>query len=501
MIRTLRLHTLLAGIAPAPPPDADPEVSGVEADSRRVRPGQVFVARRGVRTDAAAFAADAVARGAVAVVAERPLAIAGAPVVVVADASEALGRLADRLEGEPSREVRVIGVTGTNGKTTTTFLLQALLERVGRPCSLLGTVVNRVAGREVAATQTTPDGPGIHRALAETRDAGGRDLVMEVSSHALEQRRAAGVRFRCGVFTNLTRDHLDYHGTVEAYGEAKARLFDLLDAGGVAVLNAHDPFSTALAARTRARVVRYGWHPAGAAAVDAAVAGAEVVGAVEASSLEGTRLVLRIGGEALACALPLVGPFNVENALAAAAAAWALGVDARAVRDALEVSPGVPGRLERVAGAPDDPPVVSDYAHTPDALERVLGALRPLVRGRLRVVFGAGGDRDRGTRAPMGRAVVRHADVAYLTSDNPRTEPPARILAEVLAGFDQPGAARVIEDRAAAIRAAIGEAGRDDLVVLAGKGHEQGQLLADRVIPFDDRVEARRALSLRRRAA
>lgn len=491
----IRLHSLLAGIAPALP-DEDPVVTGVEADSRRVRPGQVFVARRGVKVDASAFAADAVARGAVAVVAERPIEGLRAPVVVVPDASLALGRLADRLEGEPSKDVRVVGVTGTNGKTTTTFLVQALLERAGRPCSLLGTVVNRVAGRETPAAQTTPEAPRIHRALAETRAAGGRDLVMEVSSHALDQRRAAGVRFRCGVFTNLTRDHLDYHGTLEAYGAAKARLFDLLDEDGVAVLNAHDPFSATLAARTRARVVRYAWHEAGSARPRA-----EVGATVEGASLAGTRLVLRFGDEALPCTLPLVGPFNVENALAAAAAAWALGVPARAVRDALERSPGVPGRLERVPGGPGDPTVLVDYAHTPDALERVLAALRPLVRGRLRVVFGAGGDRDRGKRAPMGRAVERLADVAYVTSDNPRSEPPTAIIAEVLAGFRRPAAARVIEDRAAAIRAAVREAAPDDLVVLAGKGHEQGQILRDRTVPFDDRVEARRALALRRLAA
>ena len=491
----IRLHDLLAGLAPALPHE-DPTVSGVEADSRRVAPGQVFVARRGVKADAAAFAPDAVARGAVAVVAERPLPGLSVPVVVVPDASEALGRLADRLEGEPSRLVRAIGVTGTNGKTTTSFLLQWVLEASGRPCSLLGTVVNRVAGREVPAVQTTPDAPGIHRALAATRDAGGRDLVMEVSSHALDQRRVAGVRFRCGVFTNLTRDHLDYHGSVAAYGAAKARLFERLDEGAVAVLNAHDPFSLDLAGRTRARVVRYAWHD-----VEAPRPEAEVVATVVDSSLAGARLLLTLGGEALPCMLPLVGPFNVENALAAAAAAWALGVAPRAVRDALEASQGVPGRLEPVRGAPGDPSVLVDFAHTPDALERVLSALRPLVRGRLRVVFGAGGDRDRGKRAPMGRAVERHADVAYLTSDNPRSEPPGQVLSEVLAGFERPGLACVVEDRAAAIRQAIAEAGPDDLVLLAGKGHEQGQLLRDRTVPFDDRQEARQALVSRRRAA
>lgn len=490
----IRLHALLAGLTADLPP-ADPEVTSVGADSRRIRPGEVFVARRGVRADAAAFAQDAVARGAVAVVAERPLPGLDVPVAVVPDASEALGRLADRLEGEPSREVAVTGITGTNGKTTTTFLVQSILEAVGRPCSLLGTVVNRVAGREVAAAMTTPDAPAIHRAVAETRDAGWRDLAMEVSSHALDQRRIAGLRVRCAVFTNLTRDHLDYHGTLEAYGDAKARLFEALAPDGAAVLNAHDPFSLVLAGRTRARVVRYAWHEAGRPRPDA-----EVVARVDGASLRGTQVGLSLGGEELSLCLPLVGPFNLENALAAAAACWSLGVAPRAVRDALAASPGVPGRLEPVRGAPGDPLVLVDYAHTPDALERVLAALRPLVTGQLRVVFGAGGDRDRGKRAPMGRAVERHADVAYVTSDNPRSEEPGQILAQVLAGFDRPGAARVIEDRAAAIAAAIAESGPDDLVVLAGKGHEQGQVLSDRTVPFDDRAAARLALESRRAA-
>jgi UDP-N-acetylmuramoyl-L-alanyl-D-glutamate--2,6-diaminopimelate ligase len=490
----IRLRALLSGLTPDLPA-ADPEITRVVADSRQVRPGDLFVARRGVKTDAAAFAQDAVARGAVAVVAERALPGLGAPVAIVPDASEALGRLADRLEGEPSREVAVTGITGTNGKTTTAFLVQALLEAAGRPCSLLGTVMNRVAGREVAAAMTTPDAPAIHRAVAETRDAGWRDLAMEVSSHALDQRRVAGLRVRCAVFTNLTRDHLDYHGTLEAYGDAKARLFEDLAPDGAAVLNAHDAFSRVLARRTRARVVRYGWHEAGRPRPDA-----EVVARVDHTSLQGTRLGLTLGGEELSLVLPLVGPFNVENALAAAAAGWALGVAPRAVRDALAASPGVPGRLEPVRGAPGSPLVLVDYAHTPDALERVLSALRPLVTGRLRVVFGAGGDRDRGKRAPMGRAVERHADVAYVTSDNPRSEEPGQILSQVLAGFDRPAAARVIEDRAAAIAAAIAEADADDLVVLAGKGHEQGQVLADRTVPFDDRTAARAALGGRRAA-
>jgi UDP-N-acetylmuramoyl-L-alanyl-D-glutamate--2,6-diaminopimelate ligase len=495
----MRLSQLVDGFASVPA-GPDPEVRGLAADSRQVAPGDLFVARRGVKVDAAAFVADAVRKGAVAIVSETPLE-APVPCLVVPDANDALGRLADRLRREPSRDVAVTGVTGTNGKTTTTFLTHWFLEAAGRPATLLGTVVNRIVGRpETTALQTTPDALTLHRALAETREGGGRDLVMEVSSHALDQRRTAGVRWRCGVFTNLTRDHLDYHGTLQAYGDAKARLFEQLPPDGAAVLNVHDPFSAQLACRTAARVVRYGWREAGRAwpfGVPPEVS-AEVLG----TTLHGTRLTLDLGGERGAVLLPLVGAFNVENALGAAAAAWSLGVEPRLVRAALEACPGVPGRLERVEAGPGRPTVLVDYGHTPDALERVLTSLRPLTRGRLVCVFGCGGDRDRGKRPLMGRAVERLADVAVVTSDNPRSEEPRAIIDQVLAGLERPRAAHVVLDREAAIRAAIGLAGPDDVVVLAGKGHEQGQIFRDRTAPFDDRVVARRVLAeLRPRAA
>ncbi|RMG13917.1 MAG: UDP-N-acetylmuramoyl-L-alanyl-D-glutamate--2,6-diaminopimelate ligase [Planctomycetota bacterium] len=471
-------------------------VQGVCGDSRRVRAGDVFVAVRGTRVDGARYAAEAVARGAVAVVAERPLAGLGVPCLVVQDAASALGHLCDRLRGRPSAAVRVTGVTGTNGKTTTSFLLAALFESAGQRCGLLGTVVNRVGGRPRPARMTTPDAPELHEALAAARSAGERDLVMEVSSHALDQRRVAGVRFRCGVFTNLTRDHLDYHGSLERYLDAKARLFELLPADGVAVLNARDPASEVLAARTTAHVLRY--DPGGARLP----AKADVAARVLAEDLSGTELDLRLGSRRRRLRLPLVGRFNVENALAAATAAWALGCDGEEVLAGLRRAPGVPGRLERVP-APAGPTVLVDYAHTPDALGRVAETLRPLVPagGRLIVVFGCGGDRDRGKRPLMGAAAEAAADLCVVTSDNPRSEEPEAIIAEILAGLRAPKRARVHPDRREAIGAAIAAARPSDLVLIAGKGHEREQIVAGTALPFDDREVAAAALRERARRA
>ena len=480
------LHALARGIAELPPDCPDMPVLGLAADSRRASPGEVFVAVRGTKSDGGAFAADAVARGAVVVVSERPLPGLGVPVLTVPHAGRALGLLADRLQGEPSRQVRVMGVTGTNGKTTTAFLVRALLEAAGRPTALLGTVTNRVGGVARPATQTTPDPLSLHAALACALRAGERDLAMEVSSHALDQERVAGVRFAVAAFTNLTRDHLDYHKTLEAYGAAKARLFEGLEPQASAVLNARDPFSAELARRTPGRVVCYGAGPA--RTPPRAEVWAEVLG----SGLAGTALRLHVSGApAQAVSLPLLGEFNLENALCAAGSAWAMGLTPEEVARGLEVVSAPPGRLERVPG---EVPVLVDYAHTPDALEKVLGALRPLVRGRLLVVFGCGGDRDPGKRAPMGRAVERWADLSFLTSDNPRSEDPRAIMDQVLAGFERPLAVRRHDDRAEAIAAAIQAAGPGDVVVLAGKGHEQGQVLRDRTVPFDDRDVARHAL-------
>ncbi len=494
----MRLAELVAGIVVAPPPAAvgAQVVRGLARDSRRVRPGEVFVAIPGVHSDGGQYAAEAVRRGALAVVAERDLPGVDVPVLRTPDAARALGLLADRLWGEPSREVAAVGVTGTNGKTTTAFLIAALLEAAGRPCSLLGTVVNRIAGVTTPATMTTPDALDLHAALAQTRAAGHRHLALEVSSHALDQRRVAGVRFGAAAFTNLTRDHLDYHGTLAAYAAAKARLFEELAPDAACALNARDPLSARLAARTAARVTRYACfephegHATGATPPD-------VWARVREATLRGTCVELSLGGVRREVVLPLVGAFNVENALAAASVAHALGLSPAEVAAGLEAAPPVPGRLERVAGGALQPAVLVDYAHTPDALERVGATLRPLVDrqgGRLLTVFGCGGDRDRGKRAPMARAAERWADQVYVTSDNPRSEDPAAIAAEIAAGLARRDQAVVAVDRAEAIERAIRAAGPQDLVLIAGKGHEQTQVIAGAAHPFDDRDVARAAL-------
>ena len=490
----MQLPELVGGIVP---PQEIPavRVRGLCLDSRDVQPGDLFAALPGYAVDGARFAAQAVAAGAVAVLAERPLPDLGVPVVVTPQPRRHLGLIAARFHGHPSREVAVTGVTGTNGKTTTTHLLAWLLQTSGRPCSLLGTVNNQVGAQTQVASRTTPDALSLQAALAQTRTAGYRDLVMEVSSHALDQHRTAGVDFRCAVFTNLTRDHLDYHGSLEAYGDAKAKLFEGLAPDAAAVLNARDAFAAQLSQRTDARVLAYDWS------TRALPERAEVAAWVRRQGLEGTHVQLRLGGRTLPVNLPLIGDFNVENALGAAAAAYALGLSPEAIRAGLETHQGVPGRLERISRpGRRGPTVLVDYAHTPDALDRMLASLRPMVASRLLVVFGCGGDRDRGKRPQMGRAVARHADVTYLTSDNPRSEDPGAIMAEVMEGLPSLAQVHAIEDRAQAIREAVAAAGPGDLVVVAGKGHETGQIIGARTIPFDDRDVARQALVGRRAA-
>jgi UDP-N-acetylmuramoyl-L-alanyl-D-glutamate--2,6-diaminopimelate ligase len=484
----MRLAELVSAFAPEAPSSWDQiEVRSIALDSRRVEPGSLFFAIPGTKLDGTRFASEAIARGAVAIVAERlpdPFQ-AGVPVAIVPSVRRALGLAADRFFGEPSRDVQAFGVTGTNGKTTTTFLLRAILAEAGLAPSLLGTIAYEVAGRSLPSTNTTPDSLAVHRALGETRDAGGRALVMECSSHALVQERTAGIRFRAAIFTNISRDHLDYHADAESYFQAKALLFRQLSPDAFAVLNDRDPRSRELATLTRARVVRFGGH-----------ARCDVRARVFRSDLAGSRATLFFGRRRSArLDLPLVGRHNVENALGAAAAAWAAGIDVGAIVRGLESVRCVPGRVEPVELEERvHPRVLVDYAHTAEALDKVLAALRPLCRGRLFVVFGCGGDRDRGKRPLMAAAVERHADVAVLTSDNPRSEDPGAILDEVARGFRGRDQVRILPDRREAIFEAVRAAKKEDLLVIAGKGHETGQITRDGVLPFDDREVAREAL-------
>lgn len=451
-------------------PDA---VTHVTDDSRAVVPGGLFIAVRGSAADGHDYIAKARAAGAALVMAEDG-ARADAPALLVKDGRRAAAVAAAAFHGFPAHGMRIVGVTGTNGKTTTVGMLRCLLDApTGRAASIgtLGVLVGR-GGDPIdgGAGLTTPGPVELQRVLRLLADLGVRTVAMEVSSHSLEQRRVEGIAFAAGVFTNLTRDHLDYHGTMEAYYAAKARLVSLLAADGTAVVNADDAAWAALPAAPRR--VTFGHVHADVRA--------------EAVTFEprGSRFRLVTPSGAVDVALPLIGDFNVANALGAAAAAFALGTPLATIASRMGSMPQVPGRLDRIG---ERPAVLRDYAHTPDALERALTALRPFVPGRLIVVFGAGGDRDPGKRPLMGAVAARHADRIVLTSDNPRTEDPERIMDDIAVALPKNGYER-IEDRRAAIARAIAMADPDcDLVLLAGKGHEDYQVRGTEKLYFDER--------------
>jgi UDP-N-acetylmuramoyl-L-alanyl-D-glutamate--2,6-diaminopimelate ligase len=422
-------------------------------DARHATPGALFFCVPGEHADGHDFAPQAVANGAVALVVERPLAV-DVPQVAVSDTRAAMPVAADEFFGRPTERLQVAGVTGTSGKTTTSFLLYAILAAAGRRPGLLGTVEARVGGERRGVERTTPEAIDLQRTFREMLEAGDRSCAMEASSHASELHRLDRVRFAVLVFTNLSQDHLDFHGDMEAYFQAKRRLF----ADGVpAVVNVGDEYGRRLAAE---------------------LPDAITFSDDDAGALEGIDLKLR-------------GRFNVENALGALHAARALGIDDEAIKRGIESVRGVPGRFESVdEGQPFT--VIVDYAHKPDALEKVLRASRELASGRVIVVVGAGGDRDKGKRPLMGRIASELADVAIVTSDNPRSEDPLTIIDAIVAGAT--GDVEVEPDRSAAIARAVELAREGDVVVIAGKGAEQGQEFADRTIPFDDRDAARDAL-------
>jgi UDP-N-acetylmuramoyl-L-alanyl-D-glutamate--2,6-diaminopimelate ligase len=471
-------------------------VSGVAYDSRKVERGDCFVAVAGFKQDGRRYIPDALARGAGLVVVEGDDALAAAGArVLVPSAREALARLADAYWGHPSRALTLVGITGTNGKTTTSFLVEALLRAAGHRTGLIGTIQYRVGDEAVDAGQTTPEALELQALLARMRDGGITAAAMEVSSHALALARVTGTEFDVAVFTNLTQDHLDFHGTLEEYRRAKRRLFETLAAGAkprrAAVVNADDPAGGSMAEGLPLRAFRYALR-----------APAEIRARRFTSGGDGIRMEVDTPAGALEIASPLVGEHNVMNLLGAVGVGVALGIPLATVAAALGGVGAVPGRFERVeAGQPFL--VVVDYAHTPDALERVLATARKLVPpgGRLGAVFGCGGDRDRGKRPIMGEIAARLADRVWVTSDNPRTERPEAILDEVLVGVARvPGAGgrRVADpDRRAAIRDALGWARAGDVVVIAGKGHESYQVIGTEILPFDDRAVAREFLTER----
>ncbi|MEZ6196042.1 MAG: UDP-N-acetylmuramoyl-L-alanyl-D-glutamate--2,6-diaminopimelate ligase [Planctomycetota bacterium] len=478
----MKLGALIADTGVRLSRDLDLEISGLSADSRRVEPGYLFCAVAGHAEDGGRFVGDALGRGAVAVAARtEPALPVDVPWLPLEDDRRDWGRLCDRFFGEPSRDLDVVGITGTNGKTTTAWLVEAVLAHARGGCGLLGTVQISTGRRREDAAMTTPAAEDLHRLLAEMRDAGLDCAAMEISSHALDQRRADAVRLAVAVFTRLGRDHLDYHGDAESYRAAKARLVTLLRSGGTLVLNEDDPAMRDLEPAPGDRVIRY--RARGAARADRRL---ESV----AETLAGLEADLAAGGGRARFRCSLFGFHNRENVLAAAAAGLALGLDLETVARGLETFSGVTGRVERVrVDAPFR--VVVDYAHTPDAFDVVLGSLAALAEARLIVVFGCGGERDRGKRAEMGRLVEARAALVFVTEDNPRGERTADIVADILGGMEHPERARVELDRGEAIRAALDAARAGDLLLLAGKGHEREQIVGAERRPWDDRAVVR----------
>ena len=462
-------------------------VMGVTADTRQIEPGWLFVAQKGLTTDSHGLLDQAIASGACALVVEDDwFAQAGrtfpVPVASVNDTRDVLALLAARFHGQPSQRLALIGVTGTNGKTTTTHLVEAILEEAGRSCGLIGTLGSRHRGRAIPTRHTTPTAPELQALLARMTDQKVETVVMEVSSHALDQSRVAHTRFRVGVFTNLTQDHLDYHDTMENYEAAKALLFERLGPGASAVVNLDDPAGERMARRTRARVTTYAIErpDADLRALDLAL------------HPGGSNWTLAEGQDRIPVTLQLRGRFNVQNALAAIGAVRTLGVDLETCARALARFRGVPGRLEVVSSPRTPFSVYVDYAHTPDGLENILRTVRAFTPGQLHLVFGCGGDRDAAKRPLMGQIASELADTVIVTNDNPRHEDPMAIADQVTATMSR--SHEVILDRTAAIRHAMDRARALDAVIIAGKGHETIQTVGDAELRHDDREVVRMLL-------
>ncbi len=474
-------------------PLTDVAVTCVTDDSHQVTPGACFVAIRGATNDGHRYVTHAVSSGAVGLVVDYTSqtirGLENVPVIRVHDTKAALARLAATFHGVRSSDLadlRLIGVTGTNGKTTVAWMLRAILRAADFPTALLGTIEYDLIDERMSAPLTTPAAVTLCRYLSQARDAGARFGVLEVSSHALDQRRCDGLGFAAGVFTNLSGDHLDYHGDMATYFAAKRHLFTLLEKGGTAVVNLDDPAGARLADQIADRVITFG--------IDRGRVDARAE--IRRMTREGTELTVNLSGDARSMRLPLIGRHNVSNALAAAATAHALGIDGDLIVRGLEELTTVPGRMQRVEQPGYPFSVVVDYAHTDAALESAVTTLHPLTEGRLICVFGCGGDRDRAKRPRMAQA-ASHADVVFVTSDNPRREDPDAIINDILPGFGETAGCQVFvdADRRRAIEAAIGSAEPGDCVLIAGKGHEDYQIVGDQVVDFDDAKVAAECLA------
>ncbi|UJS22250.1 MAG: UDP-N-acetylmuramoyl-L-alanyl-D-glutamate--2,6-diaminopimelate ligase [Candidatus Brocadia sp.] len=460
------------------------EVQGITHDSRRVKKGYVFVAIKGYKVDGHDFGLQASAQGAVALVVEKKIELSSPiPQIVVTNTRYALAVMSNRFYGEPSLRMEVIGITGTNGKTTTSYFTKSIIDASGNETGLIGTIQHQIGKRVIPAQETTPESVELHRYFAEMLESGIRYAIIEVSSHALSQYRVEGVCFRSAIFTNLSVEHLDYHMHIRNYRAEKLKLFKGLSSGGIAILNADDNASKHFSECTNAQVVWYGIKKKGA----------EVTAEILQAGVSTTRILLNSPWGKIPIQLPLIGKHNVYNALAAAANGLALGFTLDTVKTGIELLPAVPGRLERV-DCGQDYSVYVDFAHTHQALQIVLRTLREVTKGRLILVFGCGGDRDRKKRPKMGHIAGKYSDLFWITSDNPRSEDPGDIIREIQGGVKKEACFRIQADRKAAIKEAISEAKKDDVVIIAGKGHEQGQITKGVTIPFDDREVVRQTL-------
>ncbi len=466
------------------------EVTGLTYDSRRVKPGDIFVAIIGFQQDGHDYLSQARERGARAVVVEREIEFnSGVSVIRVRDSRLALAELSNIFYGHPSQRLQLIGVTGTNGKTTTTYLIEALLRQAGFKTGLMGTIANRIGEQRYRTERTTPEAPEIQSFLATMLKQGVSHAVMEVSSHALQLKRVEGLEFDCAVFTNISQDHLDFHPSLDDYLKTKTLLFQSLAADKRAVINMDDPRSGYILNQLEASPLTYGIEQE-----------ADLRAQRITVSRQGVEMTVITPVGEIELNLKLSGLFNVYNALAAVGVGLVYDLGLEEIKVALEKVGGVAGRFELV-DCGQDFGVVVDYAHTPDGMENILQTARELTEGKRIIVFGCGGDRDRKKRPLMGRVAARYGDLVIVTSDNPRSEDPALIIEEIIAGIKElsfpDNKYRVVKDREAAIREAISAADSGDLVFIIGKGHETYQELKDRTIPFDDREVARRLLNKR----
>ncbi|MFZ5471939.1 MAG: UDP-N-acetylmuramoyl-L-alanyl-D-glutamate--2,6-diaminopimelate ligase [Myxococcota bacterium] len=498
----MKLNELLSGVGvePAPTPKHKVEVTGVAQDSRAVKPGDLFVALPGTKADGTQFVAEAVQKGAVAVLTEKQIEPLGkVPIFHATSARKALALIAANFYGKPADELTLLAITGTNGKTTTSYLLESICAAGGASTGLLGTIEYRFGGKVLPAPHTTPDALTLHRMFREMVDAGTDTVVMEVSSHALAQDRVYGLTFRAAAFTNLTRDHLDYHKDLEEYFQVKRRLFvENLSPGGVAVVSGEDTYAGRIYNELR-NSKRMAWK-------FSRLGNGEISAAAVELTTKGIKATLKTPAGDIPVHSQLVGAHNLDNILAAAGLALSAGYSRRDVQDGVERVTRVPGRMEAFHGK--ELAVLVDYAHTDDALRRALESARGLTKGRVLVVFGCGGDRDAGKRPLMGQAAGEGADVPIVTSDNPRSEDPDDIITQILPGLEKAGLRRmsaakarsgekgylVEPDRAEAIELAVSLAKPGEVVLIAGKGHETYQQVEGEKLPFDDREQARKAL-------